>query len=132
MNTEKTTPGHSYSKEELKTYLAEIERKVIESNGAYMQSLMAINELLRHPDVPGLLDSELKSQMQDVWIKLKSTGIQLADPPLLFGLPQNFGEVQEEEPTPDEEHEELVEIELREKNSKKPLPETGPDGNLVS
>lgn len=131
-NEKSSTTAHGYSKEELKAYLADIERKLVESNGAYMHSLVALNEILRHPDVPALLDPELKSQMQDIWIKLKSTGIQLAEPPLLFGLPQDFAKEQEEI-SEEEEAEERAEIAASQSKraSKKELP-VGPDGNLIS
>lgn len=118
------------TRDELKVYLTEIEQRVIEGNTAYMHSLVAMNELLRRPEVPSLLDNELKTQMQDIWIKLKSTGLQLVDPPLLFGLPQGFGAVQEDQ-IEEDEAEELQEIAAQESKRKKELP-VGPDGNLIS
>jgi hypothetical protein len=132
MDKEKGNTSHGYSKEEVKSYLADIERKLVESSGAYMHSLVALNEILRHPDVPAILDQELKSQLQDIWIKLKSTGIQLADPPLLFGLPPEFAKEQQET-SDQEEAEERAEIAASQNKrpGKKELP-VGPDGNLIS
>jgi hypothetical protein len=52
--------------------------------------------MMRLPNAAELFDDELKAQMKDLWIKLKSTGIKLTDPPLLFGLPEDFGKEKEE------------------------------------
>lgn len=98
MNSEKkeeqTTPV--YTKEDVRAYLADIEQKVIESNDAYLHSVLALNQMMRLPNAAELFDDEVKAQMRDLWIKLKSTGIKLTDPPLLFGLPEDFGKEKEE------------------------------------
>ena len=80
------------TKKEVKAYLAEIEKKVIDREGADMASLVAINNLLNQPNAEQLFDDELRKQVKDLWVKLKSGGIQVDDPPLLFGLPEGFGE----------------------------------------
>ena len=79
------------SKEEIQAYLTELEKRVIESEGSYLHSILALDKLLRLPNAEEVIDEQMKSQMRDLWIKLKSSGIKLADPPLLFGLPENFG-----------------------------------------
>ena len=85
------------TKKQVKAYLADIEKKVINREGADMASLVAINDLLSLPNAEQLLDTELRTQIKDLWIKLKSGGIQVDDPPLLFGLPEGFGEEEVEE-----------------------------------
>ncbi len=78
-----------YSRKELEAFIAEISSKVVGSSNAYMHSLLAINHLLRASNAEELLDAELKEQLRDLWVKLKSNGLQLADPPLLFGIPDS-------------------------------------------
>ena len=98
MITEQKSPVRkNYTKEELQAFLADIEEKVVESNEAYLHSIVALNELLSLPNAADLLDDELRSRVKDLWIKLKSSGVHLNDPPLLFGLPENFGKEEEED-----------------------------------
>ena len=85
------------TKQQVKAYLADIEKKVIDREGADMASLVAINDLLNLPNAQDLLDDQLRTQLKDLWIKLKAGGIQVDDPPLLFGLPEGFGEEEVEE-----------------------------------
>ena len=86
----------SLTREALEQYLSEMEERVIdEKQGAFLHSVVAINQVFRHPDLPGLLNDELKSQMKDLWLKLKAGGMKLNDPPLLFGLPADFAEKDE-------------------------------------
>jgi hypothetical protein len=39
-------------------------------------------------NVGELFDEDLKAQAKDIWVKLKSTGVQLSDPPFMFGAPK--------------------------------------------
>lgn len=73
-----------YTKKEVQTFISEISQKVIEPNTSHLHSVLAINHLLRQSNMPELLDNDLKEQLKDLWIKLKSTGVQLNDPPLIF------------------------------------------------
>ncbi len=104
-STKSDTP--KLTKKQVKAYLADIEKKVIDREGSDMASLVAINELLNLPNSEQLLDESLKTQLKDLWIKLKSNGVQVDDPPLLFGLPDGFGEEEKE----DEEEELRVPLE---------------------
>ena len=79
-------------KAEVKKFVADIEKMVAARAGADMASLIALNSLLCLPNAEELFDDELKSAVKDLWISLKSYGIELDDPPLLFGLPEGFGE----------------------------------------
>ena len=73
-----------YTKKEVQTFIAEISQRVLEPNTSHLHSVLAINHLLRQSNMPELLDGDLRDQLKDLWIKLKSTGVQLNDPPLLF------------------------------------------------
>ena len=81
------------SKDDVAAFLVDIEKTVLERDGADMSSLVAINHLLNLPNAETLFDEGLKTQLKDIWIKLKASGIEVEDPPLLFGLPEDFGKV---------------------------------------
>ena len=94
-SSEETTKR--YTKKQVSTFLQEIDSKVEEGQGNYLHSLLALNELLRIPTAEKLFDDKLKSQAKELWLKIKASGFQLEDPPLLFGLPEDFIEEEEEE-----------------------------------
>ena len=79
-----------YTREEIVVYLTEIAKKVLDTKSSYLHSMLALNELLRLPNAGELFTGDLKDQARDLWLKLKSTGIQINDPPILFGLPKEF------------------------------------------
>lgn len=81
-------PNSHYTKKEVANFIAEISKKIVDSNTAYFHSMITLNTLLRLPNAEEIFDEELKEQARDLWLKLKLTGLQLTDPPLLFGLPQ--------------------------------------------
>lgn len=95
MSEESTVEVSRLTKDQIKSYLVDIESKIINAEGAHMHSVIALNQILRLPNIESVVDKELKDQMRDLWVKLKSHGIQLSDPPLLFGLPSDFSEEEE-------------------------------------
>ncbi len=74
-----------YTRADIAQFLSEIARSVVSTNTTYMHSMLALNQILRLPYAPEILDQDLKDQMRDLWLKVKSSGLQLVDPPLLFG-----------------------------------------------
>lgn len=78
-----------YTKEEFESYLSLIEQKLLNSDDSYMHAVLSINDLLQKPDAPDILDEGLAKRAREVWAKIKSMGIVIADPPLLFGLPND-------------------------------------------
>lgn len=86
--------GDRYNREQFASYLNEIAKNIITSDATYMHSMLALNHLLRRPEAESVLDADLKNQARDIWLKVKSCGLQLVDPPLLFGssvaLPADF------------------------------------------
>jgi hypothetical protein len=77
-----------YTKAEIVDFIAEINKQIVSSTKSTMHSLLAINHILRAPNARQVVDADLKQQLKDIWLKLKSSGLQLQDPPLLFGEPQ--------------------------------------------
>jgi len=87
-----------YTRKELEAFIVEIAAKVVDKEPAYLHSMLAMNHILRQPNLHELLDADLKEQLKDIWLKLKTTGLQLQDPPILFGIDENsieYGEAAE-------------------------------------
>ncbi|MCB0322163.1 MAG: hypothetical protein KDD69_01285 [Bdellovibrionales bacterium] len=120
------------TRDEVQAYLADIEEKVINSDGAYMHSVIALNQLMRLPHANEVLDEKLKEQMHDLWIKLKSLGVQLSDPPLLFGLPANFGHESEEIPIDNDPEIEIKRHDPEEESGKRKPTRKGGNGGSSS
>ncbi len=75
----------TFNKQEVKAFLADISEQVELSQGNYLHSVLALNELIRQPNAEKVFDDGLKRQARDIWVKIKAAGAELNDPPLLFG-----------------------------------------------
>jgi hypothetical protein len=80
----------NYTREDLKSLLERISSEMVEREDVYLHSMLALDRIFRLPQADELLDEELKQQARDLWTKVKSKGVNLEDPPLLFGLPKDF------------------------------------------
>ncbi len=90
-STESTSKSSkSISRQALADFIADISSKSISPNESLLHCAVAMNQILTNSDTAELLDEDLKKQLKDVWLKLKNTGIDLIDPPSLFGLPEGF------------------------------------------
>lgn len=85
---EAATTDREYTKAEILDFIGEINKQIVGSSKSTMHSLLALNHILRAPNARQVVDADLKQQLKDIWLKLKSSGLQLQDPPLLFGPPQ--------------------------------------------
>lgn len=119
MTEENNIEQVQFTKEQVVAFIKEIELKLIGNAGANLHSVVGLNRILRASNINQILDNELKERVKDIWIKLKSTGVQLIDPPIVFGLPKDFeallAEDSESEDVPElgnEETEEIVEESL--------------------
>ena len=79
------------TRESVGELLGELSKRVIESDRCSVHCMLALNHILTHPDFEKILDDDLRQQVKDIWLKLKSTGIVLADPPVVFGYPKANG-----------------------------------------
>ena len=77
-----------YTREELVTFFTEIGASLVQTDPAPLQALIALNNVLASPDIRKVMDDDLTEQAKDLWAKLKSTGVQISNPPLLFGYPE--------------------------------------------
>lgn len=84
-----TQPSDSFdsitSKADLKTFLLDVRDKMTEETAPPIYALGAINHVLNLPDVYTLLDNDNKELARDIWLRLKQSGFQVRNPPLLFG-----------------------------------------------
>ena len=72
------------TKEGVRNTLESVARSVVGTQSSYMHSMILLDNLFRLPNARELFDDDLKEQARDLWLKIKSTGLQLNDPPLLF------------------------------------------------
>ena len=83
---EKAENAISMTREQVASFLAEINRQIVEHNLPPIHTLLALNNILSQSNAHELLDEELKTQARDIWVKIKATGVHLIDPPSLFGI----------------------------------------------
>lgn len=81
-------PGREYTREEVAEFLRNLSGKPLDRDGLYLHCLIGLNHLLSLPNVNELFDEELKTEARDLWKKIKARGLELVDPPLLFGQPE--------------------------------------------
>ncbi len=72
------------TKEELKTFLLGIRDKMTDRSAAPIYAVSAMNFALNQPSIYQLLDNENKEIARDIWLRIKQSGMQLRNPPLLF------------------------------------------------
>lgn len=73
------------TKEDLKVFLLNVRDKMMDEQAAAVYAMSALNYVLTVDNVYGLLDNENKELARDIWLRLKQSGLQLKNPPLLFG-----------------------------------------------
>ncbi len=74
-----------HSRDEIKTFLDEISSMVAAGSVPTFHTMLALNSLLNLPEAKALFDQELIKQAKEIWANIKLSGVQLVDPPLLFG-----------------------------------------------
>ena len=89
------------SKEEILAFVKDIESRISKNSEAHLHSLLGLNKIMRASNIDTVMDKKLKERLKAVWTKLKTAGVTLVDPPLLFGLPQNFSTKQSVEDEPE-------------------------------
>lgn len=76
--------GSIASKEDLKAFLVGIRDKMTDQSAAPIYAVSAMNFALNLPTIYTLLDNENKEIARDIWLRIKQSGMQLRNPPLLF------------------------------------------------
>lgn len=77
----------TYTKDELRSFISDIESQVVEHDIPGVHTMLALNDILRSANAHELMDEEMKGHLRDLWLKVKATGLELLDPPALFGAP---------------------------------------------
>ncbi len=77
-------PTDITTKEELKNFLLSIRDKMREQTAASIFAITAVHHVLGLPNIYTLLDNENKEIARDIWLRLKQSGIQVKNPPMLF------------------------------------------------
>lgn len=72
------------TKRELTAYLSDLNAQLEESPGNTLHSMVFFNQLLRDPEATKHLDDDLKIQAREIWTRLKESGLELNEPPILF------------------------------------------------
>jgi len=73
------------SKAELKNFLQVLRDRMAERAAAPIYAVSAMNHVLTLPKVYDLLDNENKEIARDIWLRIKQSGMQVKNPPMLFG-----------------------------------------------
>lgn len=69
---------------ELKDFISEIEKALLSKEQSTLYCMLALNNVLRQPDLEDIIDAETKAVLKDLWLKIKGSGLNLSDPPILF------------------------------------------------
>ena len=90
MNDEKTNDTETRqpdisTTQDLHTFLLNVRDKLGDRSAAPVYALSALNHVMNLPNVYDLLDKDNKEIARDIWLRLKQSGFQLKNPPLLFG-----------------------------------------------
>ena len=73
------------SKSELKDFLSSIREKLSSRSVPPIYALTAMQHIFNLPGIYDLLDKANKEMAQEIWLTLKQAGMQLKNPPMLFG-----------------------------------------------
>lgn len=76
--------GDISNESDLKAFLLNIRDKMAEQAAAPVYAVSALNQILSTPSLFKLLDEENKELSRDIWLRIKQSGFQLANPPMLF------------------------------------------------
>jgi len=83
----KTAPEGMQSFEtagDLKMFLESIRDKMTDGTAAPVYAASALNHILNHPRIYDLLDKANKELARDIWLRVKQSGLQVKNPPMLF------------------------------------------------
>ena len=70
---------------ELKNFLIGIRDKMTEEQSSPIYSVVAMNHVMNTPELCDFMDDEIKEIARDIWLRIKQSGLQLRNPPMLFG-----------------------------------------------
>lgn len=83
--------GEISNEADLKSFLQHIRERMAEDQASAIYVVSEMNQILTDPDIFVFLNDENKEMARDIWLRIKQSGFQLRNPPLLFGQPQDSG-----------------------------------------
>ena len=84
--------GKKITKKELKQLLDDLEDRLKTDSMPSIHAMLVLNSILRLPDGGSQLDAKMKTRVKDIWLKLKASGLELENPPLIFGISETHPE----------------------------------------
>jgi hypothetical protein len=88
--------GKITNKKDLNTFLVSVRDGMGDGSTSPIFGMTAINHLLTAPNVYSLLDNENKEIARDIWLRLKGSGLQVKNPPMLFSAEEETAVVSED------------------------------------
>ncbi len=76
--------GEVTSAADLKSFLLSIRDGMADDTVAPIFAVSAINNILNNSKIYKMLDKENKELARDIWLRIKQSGMQLKNPPVLF------------------------------------------------
>ena len=77
--------GTISSKADLEAFLLNVRDKMDDESVSAVYALAAVNYIMGLPEVYSWLSDETKEIARDIWLRLKLAGLQIRNPPMLFG-----------------------------------------------
>jgi hypothetical protein len=70
---------------ELHDFSAAVLEKLLKGEAPPIYAMAAMQHIMSLDSIHGLLDTPTKEILQEIWVKVSQSGLQLKKPPLLFG-----------------------------------------------
>ena len=83
--------GEVTSAADLKAFLQSVRDKMTEEVAAPIYVVSLVNYVLSTPEISQHLNDENKEIARDLWLRLKQAGMQVRNPPMLFGPAEGDG-----------------------------------------
>lgn len=72
------------NKDDLKKFLLHLRDRMAEKAVAPIYAVSAMNHVLNLDKIYSMLDNENKELARDIWLRVRQSGMQVKNPPLLF------------------------------------------------
>ena len=72
------------TKAELTSFIRDVRDKLLKEQAPAIFAMSAMQYVMNLDDIHGMMDTEIKEILQEIWVKLSQSGFHLRKPPLLF------------------------------------------------
>ena len=86
MSKEMNSEAQIKSAKELKIFLTNIKNKLDDNSVSPIYAMTGLNSVLTMSNIYDLLDTNNKELAREIWLRLKKSGFQLNNPPMLFDV----------------------------------------------